>query len=632
MSDADDYARLMEAFDALEDASPADRAVILDELRVRDPHLARSVEALRAASARGDAVLEDVLNLSVVLGANALRQEIDAPLTRPRQRSLPAEPGEMLGPYGLTDVLGQGGMGCVYRAVHVEIGREVAVKVLDARLSEDEQYVSRFLREAKIVAAIRHPSIVEVFDFIEIDAPRRVAFVMELLGGASLAKVVGERRLAIDECADLGLQLCSALEAVHGKGVVHRDLKPQNVMVVSSKVDSPSASLSIKLLDFGIAKVPDTLAMHQTMTGVMMGTPIYMAPEQFAAEPATPATDVYALGEILFEVMTGRALFAEHGLRLMRRKLSAAPPTLVLPEDLPGADDWRALLHACLRTDPSDRPSLESVRQALSSLRDATRGPPSSEVHPPKAAGPPGRLFKRTTRRLAGSLALLLGLGLCWAWPLALEAPPPSSNAPRSVDAEVAKPVSSVVGEPVPSPASARVSFPGVIAVQLPAVVYGEPAEINTPFVLGGAMGDQEALEIDSAWPDNPRSGPTCLRIGYGPAKGWAGLAWLHPAEDWGERPGGVDLRGATRLSFWARSDFEGLEIRIGFGLFMRDQGYFDSTHQEGGFRLTRAWKRYTFDLQGKDLSRIKSGFYFTLDAPGPSGRHAFYFDDIQYE
>ena len=166
---------------------------------------------------------------------------------------------------------------------------------------------------------------------------------------------------------------------------------------------------------------------------------------------------------------------------------------------------------------------------------------------------------------------------------------------------------------------------------QLPAIIYGE-APVNTPYVATGFMGDLEALDIDAAWTDNPRSGPTCLRVRYTKPTGWAGLAWLDPQDDWGQRPGGLALHGATRLSWWGRSDIDGLELKVGYGLLLQDQAYYDSAREQRVFLMTKKWKQYVFDLRGKNLDRIKNAFYFVLEAPAPSGPRSFYLDDVRFE
>ncbi|MEM1413383.1 MAG: protein kinase, partial [Myxococcota bacterium] len=573
MSDADAYARLMATFDALEAASPGERAAELAALEAREPTLARAVAELLAASGGDSAPFEALLDLTGAFGSDSLAGALSG------ERILPLPLGARVGLYRLTKVIGHGGMGCVYRAEHTELGRPVAIKVLDPRLSEDAGYVARFLREARTVSALRHPNVVDVFDFLETDAPRRVTFVMELLGGTTLRELLRERALGVEETLAAGLQLCSALEAVHAAGVVHRDLKPENVMVVGP-LRRDSAAPSVKLLDFGIAKVPDPEAMHQTAAGVMMGTPAYMAPEQFAAEPAPAATDVYALGELLYEMLTQEPPFPGRGLRLMRAKTSGVPPTLALPSEV-AAGALGRLLADCLRTDPAGRPSVPEVRAALLELGpEASAADAVPVVTLAEAPSPPRR--RRGTLALASGLALSLALFVMWPRDGAPAEEPREASAPTDAPrayatdpAEAETPAPVVSDDAAPTPAAPVV--PEALRAELPAVLYGEADAMNTPFVASGFMGDASALEVDERWTENPRSGPTCFRVAYGPARGWAGIAWLAPADDWGELPGGLALDAATELSFWARSDREGLTLKVGYGVLLRDVEYFDT-------------------------------------------------------
>ncbi|MEO0324885.1 MAG: hypothetical protein AAF447_18120, partial [Myxococcota bacterium] len=244
-----------------------------------------------------------------------------------------------------------------------------------------------------------------------------------------------------------------------------------------------------------------------------------------------------------------------------------------------------------------------------------------------RPASPAARAPGTRRRGLAFAALVAGGLGLA-ALALEPEAEAPSATETPELAAFAVPAEAEAEREPRATPAT---SGP-VPKATLPAVVFGEPGAINTPYVPSGYMGDADALTLDAAWADDPRSGPTCLRVSYGPPSGWAGVAWLDPADDWGDRPGGLALDGAQSLTFWARSEREGLEIRIGYGLLLRDVPFFDTSREQGVFRLTTTWTKYRFDLEGENLGRIKSGFYFSLGSPGPGGPHHFYLDDVQYE
>lgn len=287
--------------------------------------------------------------------------------------SLPAELGEVLGGYELISVLGRGGMGCVYLARHALLGREAAVKVLATNLASDSDYVSRFFHEAKVVNDVRHPNIVDILDFVQTDEPKRVAYLMEYLEGPSLSAVLRERRLSVQQAVNATRQLAVALQAVHALGVVHRDLKPDNIIVVGSLDSDLSAEPSVKILDFGIAKIADPSAEHHTATGTMMGTPAYMAPEQVSALETSPATDVYALAEIFYEMVAGRRVFRGDNMVMFKQKLMGETPELPLPDDIAAADEVRTLTAACLNPDARARPSLADVIAALAVIQ--TRQP-----------------------------------------------------------------------------------------------------------------------------------------------------------------------------------------------------------------------------------------------------------------
>ena len=257
-------------------------------------------------------------------------------------------------------------MGCVYEAVHEAIRRTVAIKIMHPWLSTDAAYIERLKFEAQIVNDMRHPNVVDILDFIRTDSPARIACVMELLAGPTLAAVLSKHKLTGAQALNAAAQLADALAAVHRRDVVHRDIKPANISVVAPLDSDFSVVPCVKLLDFGIAKVEDPTVSHRTASATAVGTPAYMAPEQVAAEAVSGATDVYALMMVLFEMLTGRRVFDGDGLRMMRQKMSGSLP-IALPADVIGRARLEALIGAGLAVSATERPLLSEI---LPRLRD----------------------------------------------------------------------------------------------------------------------------------------------------------------------------------------------------------------------------------------------------------------------
>jgi serine/threonine-protein kinase len=220
--------------------------------------------------------------------------------------------GVVFGNYRILGPLERGGMGSVYRAEHAVLGRPAAVKILRPELTTNPQLVQRFLNEAKAATMIRHPGIVEVYDYGT--TPDGTSYlVMELLSGSTLAQRLAERgRLPEIEAAFIARGIASALRAAHREGIVHRDLKPANIFLIADH-DSPTGE-RVKVLDFGIAKLIDPSRAHYTQTGALIGTPVYMAPEQARAASAIDhRADLYALGCVFYEMLVGQPPFVAAG-------------------------------------------------------------------------------------------------------------------------------------------------------------------------------------------------------------------------------------------------------------------------------------------------------------------------------
>jgi serine/threonine protein kinase len=277
----------------------------------------------------------------------------------------PLAPGAMLGDYRIERKVAEGGWGTVFSAVHPLIGKRVAVKVLKKSLCERPDAVKRFMDEARTVNHIGHPNIVDVFTFGETHTGRSY-FMMEWLKGQPLSTRIRRGEIPFDEICAIVKPVARALEAAHAKGIVHRDVKPENVFLVYT----PGEPLRVKLLDFGIAKLVHHIGMGKTSTGEIIGTPPYMAPEQARGKSVDFKADIYSLGAMLFELLTGRTPFvADNAADEIAALLTKpAPKVSSLAPSTPRELD--ELVGAMLAKDPDRRPSLRDVCSVLDHLLD----------------------------------------------------------------------------------------------------------------------------------------------------------------------------------------------------------------------------------------------------------------------
>jgi serine/threonine-protein kinase len=263
--------------------------------------------------------------------------------------------GTMAGNYRITREVSRGGMGTVYRAEHTLLGRAAAIKILHAEFSSNRDVVNRFFNEAKATTSIKHPGIVEVFDYGYLPSGDGY-LVMEYLEGMSLARRVKKGGYDEGAAALLVRSVCLALAAAHDKGIVHRDLKPDNIFVVEDP-ESPIGE-RVKILDFGIAKLTDVgLAGSVTKTGAVMGTPAYMSPEQCRGTGEVDArADLYSLGCILYLIMGGRPPFGSLGAGELIGAHLHVPPTPI-SQIAPGVSrEMAELIMSLLAKRPEERP------------------------------------------------------------------------------------------------------------------------------------------------------------------------------------------------------------------------------------------------------------------------------------
>src|SRR6266404_96715 len=272
--------------------------------------------------------------------------------------------------YRIDEKVGEGGMGKVYRGTHILMDHTVAIKILHPHLSSDEVAVERFRREARAAASIRHPNAVAVTDFGVNKESGLSYLVMEFLEGVELREEIKHRRrLGFEESFIITHEICSALQIAHTKGIIHRDLKPDNIWLLKSDDDFPR----IKVLDFGIAKLRAGSVTNLTQQGVIVGTPYYMSPEQCIGDDLDARSDIYSLGIIIYEILTGRVPFrASTPMGVALKQANEAPlPPRELRSDLPFPIE-NVVLRA-LRKHREDRPSsaMELAQEFESALYQA---------------------------------------------------------------------------------------------------------------------------------------------------------------------------------------------------------------------------------------------------------------------
>jgi dipeptidyl aminopeptidase/acylaminoacyl peptidase len=316
------------------------------------------------------------------------------------------DPGTRLGSYELIAPLGSGGMGEVYRARDLKLGREVAIKVLPVIVAFSAERRARFEREARAIASLSHPNVLTIFDFGTHEG--RTYAVMELLEGETLRKRLREGPLPLRKAVDYAVQMAEGLAAAHDKGIVHRDLKPENVIVT---LDG-----RVKILDFGLARIavedapgaPDVdTQVHRTDPGTVLGTAAYMAPEQVRGEPADHRSDIFAFGCLLYEMLAGVRAFARATpVETMSAILRAEPPPFERA-DAPVPPSLERIVRRCLEKQPSER--FQSARDLAFHLQDALDDsrPARRALGDRRPAGPRPGLAAVVA---IGALALAMGL------------------------------------------------------------------------------------------------------------------------------------------------------------------------------------------------------------------------------
>ena len=305
-----------------------------------------------------------------------------APLHRSyNPHNLALTPGTRLGPYEVTAEIGVGGMGEVYRAIDTNLKRGVAIKVLPASVATDAERLSRFQREAEVLAALNHPNIAGIYGLERSGAT--TALVMELIDGPTLADRIAQGALPVDESLPIAKQIAEALEAAHERGIIHRDLKPANIKVRADGV--------VKVLDFGLAKAmeptsaisagtsmsPTITTPAMTQAGMILGTAAYMSPEQARGKTADKRADVWAFGAVLFEMLTGKRAFPGEDITdTIVSVVSKEPDWRTLPAATPAR--LRRLLAGSLKKDARAR--LQAIGDARVQIEELLSGAPDETL------------------------------------------------------------------------------------------------------------------------------------------------------------------------------------------------------------------------------------------------------------
>jgi len=261
------------------------------------------------------------------------------------------------GRYRLDAPLGEGGMATLWRALDQQLDREVAVKILRPQYSADPGFAGRFRQEARSAASLSHPNIVSVYDYGTDPDGETQFIVMELVNGRDLASILRERgRVSVNDAVQVAIGVASALEAAHRRGIVHRDVKPGNILITNEG--------DVKVTDFGIARAVSEASM--TVTGTTLGSVHYFSPEQARGDEVTGRSDVYALGIVLYEMLTGRRPFeGESAAGVALKRLTEDPPRpMIAGQPLPPG--LEAILRRALERDPARRfPDAGSFAEAM---------------------------------------------------------------------------------------------------------------------------------------------------------------------------------------------------------------------------------------------------------------------------
>jgi serine/threonine-protein kinase len=414
------------------------------------------------------------------------------------------------GRYRVEGVLGEGGMGLVYRSKHIVLGKPLAIKVLRPDVSRDEEIITRFRQEAQSASSIGNQHIIDISDFGTLP-DGATYFVMEFLDGSDLTKVIeNQQPIAPARVIHIAKQLCAALGAAHEIGIVHRDLKPDNIYLIKRGGDPDF----VKVLDFGIAKVGGS-SSKLTRAGQVFGTPHYMSPEQCSGSGVDHRTDIYAIGVILYEMVTGGVPFdADNLMGILTKHLYEEPqPPSALRADVP--PELEQVILRCMSKSTEQRyqtmgellDDLLRIEQGIAPMPMPPRMDPTGSFRHSAVPTPPA---KSKLPLVLGGVALVLALGgggvgyvLLSRSPEAPRAEVPTTPTPTAQqppEAPVAEPVAEQAAAPAEEAAPAEPVVTKVRVVSEPAgaqVWLGETLLGNTPIEVPRPTGDETlALEL----------------------------------------------------------------------------------------------------------------------------------------
>ncbi|HKY27073.1 MAG TPA: protein kinase, partial [Pyrinomonadaceae bacterium] len=360
----ENWQKIRQVFDLALRQKPEDRDDYINEVCRDDHHLLAEVKSLLFSFDNSDDFLEQPAVAAVV----------DMIQPQPRLQT-----GARLGHYEVVREINSGGMGEVYLAKDQKLDRLVAIKILNERFADDRSNLPRFIREAKAASALNHPNILVIHEIGEADATHYI--VSEFIEGRTLRETMLTRSLALSEVIDIAIQVANALVAAHHANLVHRDIKPENIMIRPDGV--------VKILDFGLAKLIDakgqfipgrgesTVTQNYSVKGLILGTVNYMSPEQAKGEPVDELTDIFGLGVVIYEMITGRTPFAGDSMAESFANLINAEPQPIRRSEVRVPVEWERVVSKTIRKNRDER--YQSMNRLLEDLKTLKEIVPLSE-------------------------------------------------------------------------------------------------------------------------------------------------------------------------------------------------------------------------------------------------------------